>query len=290
MMLRSFRFPGQGLLVWSNAEWLKFILPSDSQKKKLFHVFASLPGFACFLRHFDGKLPFDGRMYDLDDLLAQFSDIVPFPTVSAIFVNGRRDPQRIYVWLESEGNPMFLKIGKAAERPVFENEADALTGLHTNDDIIVMRPRALRLSKTQVLLLSNGLSQSMHQQKQRLSPDKVLSYFVRQGLQASGFFGGPIHGDLASNNVFQVGNRLLIVDWEFAVPDGPDYCDLIELCAALVIANRTQPPSLADLQAQVRRSTDLELDDSTLNKALEFLAQRGNINARIVLTGMKISN
>lgn len=290
MTLRSFRFPGQGLLVWSDPAWLQHILPADSRKKKLLRGLASLPGFSLLSRRFDGKLPFDGRVYDLGDLLAQFSDIVPAPTLSAMFVNGRRNPPRIYVWLESEGNPLFLKIGNATERSVFGNEVEALSGLHPDNDLLVMRPMALRVSDGLALLLSQGMSRTMHTLKQRLSPDQVLTNFARQGLEPTGFFGGPVHGDLASHNVFDLGDRLLIVDWEFAAPNGPDYCDLIELCAALVVADPARHPDFDALKTQLHRSAGLGLNDSTLSNALEFLAQRGNINAHTFLTAMDSSN
>ena len=178
---------------------------------------------------------------------------------------------------------MFLKIGTAAEFSVFENEASALTKLHTDHDLIVMRPLALRVSDSLVMLLSQGMSLNMHQFKQRLSPDEVLSYFVQVGLQANGFFGGLVHGDLSSQNVFDVGGKLLVVDWEFATPHGPDYCDVIELCSALVVADCVDPAGFATLKAQVSRNTGLELDESTLRNAVEFLAKRGNINAQKVL-------
>lgn len=284
MTLRSLRFPGQGLLVWSDPTWLQHILPADSRKKKLLRSLVSLPGFSLLSRRFDGKLLFDGRVYDLDDLLAQLSDIVPVPTVSAIFVNGRRNPPRIYVWLESEGNPLFLKIGNATERPVFENEVKALTGLNPDNDLLVMRPMALRFSDALVLLLSQGMSPTMHRQKRRLSPDEVLAYFGRLGLQANGFFGGPVHGDLASHNVFDLGNKLLIVDWEFGAPSGPDYCDLIEIGAALVVADPNECVDLDALKTHLHKSAEVQLDDSTLRDALAFLAERGNINARTVLS------
>lgn len=289
MTLRSFRFPGQGLLVWSDPVWLQDILPADSRKKKLLRGLASLPGFSLLSQRFDGKMPFDGRVYDLDDLLAQLSDIVPVPTISAIFVNGRRNPPRIYVWLESEGNPLFLKIGNATERPVFENEVKALTGVPPFNDLLVMRPIVLRTLDGLVLLLSQGMSSTMHRQKQRMSPVEVLAYFVRQGLQASGFFGGPVHGDLSSHNVFDLGNRLLIVDWEFGAPSGPDYCDLIEIGAALVVADANECVDLNALKTHLHKSAGVQLDDSTLCDALAFLAERGNINARKVLSATDLS-
>lgn len=284
MELRSFRFPGQGLLVWSNPAWLQYILPADSKKKMLLRGLARLPGFSLLSRRFDGKVPFDGRIYELDDLLAQLSDIVPAPSVSAMFVNGRRNPPRIYVWLESEGNPLFLKIGNEMEQPAFENEVEALTGLHLDNNLLVMRPMALRFSDALVLLLSQGMSPTMHRQKQRLSPDEVLAYFARLGLQANGFFGGPVHGDLASHNVFDLGNRLLIVDWEFGAPSGPDYCDLIEIGAALVVADPNECADLSSLKTRLHKRAGVQLDDSILRAALAFLAERGNINARTVLS------
>lgn len=287
MTLRSFRFPNKGLLVWSDTDWLRSILPSDSRKKKLLRRLGGLPILS---RRFNGKVPFGDRIYDLDRILAQFADIAPFSKVSAIFVNSRRNLPRIYVWLQSEGHPMFLKIGGPTELPAFENEANALTELHTGNDLIVMHPLSLRVYDSLVLLLSQGMSLTMHQQKQRLSPDEVLSYFVKLGVKANGFFGGPVHGDLSSHNAFDVEGRLLVVDWESAAPHGPDYCDLIELCSTLLVADCTRPTGLAALKAQVRRSADLELDEVTLRNALKFLAQHGSINSQKILNSINKSN
>lgn len=286
MTLRSLPLPNQGLLAWSDPTWLQYILPADSLKKRLLRGMARHPAFVLLSRCFDGTLPFNGEVYDLDDLLASLSDIAPDPAVSAVFVNSKRNPPRVYVWLRSGDKTLFLKIGRETELSFFENEVEALAQLHPIEDMQVMRPLALRKHDGLTLLLSQGMSLSMQRNKRRLNPEQVLAHFARQKLEASGFFGGLVHGDLASHNVFKLGDRLLIVDWEFAATSGPDYCDLIELGAALVVSNTTQRPDLDTLNAQLRRSAGARLDDSTLLDSLVFLAERGNINARTVLSSV----
>jgi hypothetical protein len=284
MTLRSLSLPNQGLLVWSHPKWLQYILPADSWKKKLLRGLSGYPAFELFSKHFDGNLYFDGQVYNLSNIISVLPAINPAPVISAAFVNSGRNPPRAYVWLQSGDIAMFLKIGRAIEYPFFENEVKVFEKMNSVEGLQVMKPITLCNYDGLVLLLSKGISLDMQRFKHRVTPEQMLSQFLKHGADASGFFGGPVHGDLSSQNVFKLRDQLLIVDWEFATPYGPDYCDLIELGAAIVVASPNQSPNLANLQAQLHRSVGVELNYSTLFNALVFIAERGNVNAREILS------
>lgn len=284
MNLRSLPLPNQGLLIWSHRMWLQYIIPADSWKKRLLGSLARYSAFEILSRRFDGNLYFDGQVYNLSDLISCFATINPAPVVCAAFVNSGRNPPRAYVWLQSGDTPLFLKIGRSIEQPLFENEVKVISKIDSVKNIQVMKPVELCKYDGLVLLLSEGMSLDVHRVKQRLAPQQVIAHFILHGVNASGFFTGPVHGDLSSQNVFKLGEQLLVVDWEFAALSGPDYCDLIELGAAMLVAEPDQSPNLPSLRARLYQSVGIKLNDSTLIDALVFLADRGNINAHKTLS------
>ena len=279
MKLRSVSLPGGGLLAWADPVWLQYILPTDSRKKRLVRALARLPLLGLVSSRFNGKLVFDGRIINLSDLLRQLADVIPDPIVSAIFVNSRRKPPRVYIWLTSTGVDYFVKIGTDEDLVAFRNEIDVLASQVSLLDIRVMRPLKLLVHNDLVMLVSEGMNKDLHASKRRLLPGEVLSHFSMQAGLPQGFFGGPVHCDLSSNNVFIVGNQVLIVDWEFAASSGPDFCDLIELGAAVVISDLQAPPDMERLKDVLLGPTGFSLPNTTIMKCLVFLAERGNRNA-----------
>jgi hypothetical protein len=281
--LRYISLPAGGLLAWSDKDWLRYILPADSWKKRVILCLSRLPFFEVLVRRFDGKLKLDGWEFDLSAVTSLLAIPLPLTRVAAVFANSRRMPPRIYVWLSSDDQEYFLKIGTERDYPAFQNEFDLVRQLDLQEEITVMLPLDLRRFERVVLLLSEGLPRDVLSRKKRIGPQEIIARLTAGGVHAEGFFGGPVHGDLSSNNVFVVGHRLVIVDWEFAAPRGPDYCDLVELAAARIAAGPKSECSISAIGGLLCRETGCHLAGRIVAKCLAFLTSRGNKNAERVL-------
>ena len=283
MKLRALTLPMGGMLAWNDPAWLQYILPRDSWKKRFFRVIARLPLFWLVSRQFDGQLVLDGQKFGLEGVLALVSDVLPAVTVWAIFVNSQRNPPRIYLWVGSKNQQYFLKIGLESDHSAFKNEFETAAGTDMPRRVETMRPLALRHQDGLVLLLSEGLDLEAQRMKKKLSPENVISLLIVDGIKKEGFFGGLVHADLASNNVFLINKQLLVVDWEFAVCSGPNYCDLIGLGAACVVANARIENTMEEVGNILSQKTGFRPSHTDISNALSFLASRGNKNALHVL-------
>lgn len=286
MKLRALSFSGGVVLAWADPIWLQYILPADSRKKQILRAALRCPLTQLVSRRFRGKLILDGRSFDLAELLEQVAEVLPDPIVSAIFVNSRRDPPRIYIWFSSGGHEFFVKVGTDRDGAAFQNEFEVSKDVTLPNGSRTLRHLALSKYDGLHILVSEGLEQSAHSRKKRLLAEDMLVFFSQQGLRSEGFFGGAVHGDLASNNVFLLDDEILVVDWEFGARSGPDYCDLIELAAAHVIADPTAERSFGSIRDVLQRTTGFDPPERALLESLMFLSSRGNSNAQQMLVSV----
>lgn len=287
MDLRSLKLPGGRLIAWSDRSWVQLILPSDSWKKRIFRFLLRLPFAPLVSRSFEGEVFIKGRVLDLKMLLPMLADVVADPVVEAVFVNSQRKPPRIYIWLKSKDGPKFMKIGTNLESQAFKNEFELVKSLDVHSGVRVMRPLKLFQYKEFEIIVFEGLDKSDHAKKCRLFPRELISYFVAHELKGAGFFGGPVHGDLSSNNAFKLGGQVLIFDWEFGSASGPEYCDLIELALSLALSNARLPKRdlLRSIKLEILELSGVRLSEATIHKALVFLATKGNSNAENYMAG-----
>ena len=210
-------------------------------------------------------------------MLTVVNRVIPSPDISAVFVNGGREPPRIYVWLEAGSDDYFLKIGTNNDYELFENEV-ALFKNHPPDGVHLIRPLSVVRFGELSMLVSEALvcrcvNVSVGSYREILLLTSRWEVFLQR------VFGGPVHGDLAGNNVFAIDDDVYVLDWEFSSPEGPSYCDLVELITAILFHENVKPVGIRDLQALVTQLTDLQLPDNVLWDALNFLATRNNPNA-----------
>jgi len=277
-MLRYLPMSRLSLVAYSDPVWIEHILPSDSLKKRIFKQICRLPFIKFLSPQFDGKVLFNSETVDLEHVLAQVTQVIPSLDISAVFLNGGREPPRIYVWLSAENDNYFLKIGTVDDNKLFENEI-GLFESHLPDGVRLVRPlKVLRFGNLS-MLFCEGLNLQMHECKRRLLPRDIIAHFKDRGFLPQGFFGGPVHCDLASNNVFAINSDVYILDWECSSPKGPSYCDLVELTTAILFQENIKPVGIGDLQALMTQLTDLQLPENTFWDALHFLAERNNPNA-----------
>ena len=278
--LQAISLPAGGLLAWGDQTWLQYILPSDTWKKLLILTCARLPILSMASRKFDGRLFLGKQQFHLDRVLELLSDVLPKININCIFVNSQRNLPRIYIWLNAGKNQYFLKIASKNDCLAFQNEFDVAVGLNLPDPYWTMRPLSLHYKDDLSILLCEGLTKSAHQVKQRILPRNLILAFASNGVKAEGFFGGPVHLDLSSNNTFFVRKRLLVIDWESAASNGPDYCDLIELAAAGVVLNPTKEHYVEAIGNILQREVSFRPKDVTILESLSFLSDRGNTNAQ----------
>lgn len=277
-MLRYVPINDNGLIAYSDPAWVEHMLPSDSVKKRIVKTVCRLPIIKFLLPKFDGKVLFRSGTVDLEQVLTLVNRVIPSPNISAVFVNGGREPPRIYVWLEANSDDYFLKIGTSNDYELFENEVTLFKN-HPPDGVHLMRPLSVLRFGELSMLVSEGFSLQMRERKRRLLPRDIIARFKVGGFPPEGFFGGPVHGDLAGNNIFAIDDDVYVLDWEFSSPEGPSYCDLVELITAILFHENVKPVGIRDLQALVTQLTDLQLPDNVLWEALNFLATRKNPNA-----------
>lgn len=290
MKLHCLSLPGTVLLAWRDAAWVSYILPSDSIKKRFVKTLVSSSLSRIFSKYFNGKLIFGNQSVDLQIILDQLKGDITNPQTSAIFVNSRRDTPRIYLWLMSEGVEYFIKIGLGADYEAFNNELKVMENKHELGDIQILSGRKLFRHDNLSILLSKGLSEREHQQKKRMLPHEILRYFSNRGLSSEGFFGGRVHCDLSSNNVFSVGNRLIVLDWESSVELGPRYCDLIELGSAMLVSDPVKRKTLRCFKSLLNNQIGFCPSESSIRDSLEFLSNQGNKNAIKLLANTSFLN
>ncbi len=284
--LRSIRLPGGGLLAYSEPAWVKRILPSDSWKKKVIRFLSWLRILDLVGFRFDGRTSLDGHSFDLFELTRQLPGAAKNATLAAIFVNSRRRSPRVYAWLQSGGEDFFLKIGTASDEAAFRNEIEVTAQLSVPPGFRVMRPIELLNVDGLFLLLSQGISPAILDTMTRMEPRQVFARLAAQSATPTGPFRGPVHSDLASNNVFAYGDEILLVDWEFAALSGPDYCDLVGLAAEIAAEQTNTGGNVEATCAYLRQETGYNLEDDAIIECLEFLATRGNRRAQHILAGV----
>lgn len=284
MKLQSLSLSGGIVLAWSNPSWITYILPSDSIKKRLIHMLVRFPLSWILFKPFNGRLNFGGQSIDLETLFSQVADNLSNPVVSAVFINSRRDPPRVYIWLKSDGVDYFIKIGLISDYPAFANEFKVLKRKKSIKNVRIMSPLKLYQYGSLAILLFEGLTVKEHSEKQRVAPKQVLAHFSQGGVRHKGFFGGVVHGDLSSNNVFVLGDELLVLDWESSVESGPAYCDLIELGSALTLSDPVLEQNFERLRDILNTHAGFCPDTSIVKESLEYLSQKGNKNASQLLS------
>ncbi len=281
--LRCLPIPGGGTVGWAHTGWLLGILPSDSWRKRAIRSLARLRLLNLLSRRFDGRLNLSGQEFLLDDVLEHL-DVAANPALPmAIFANVQRDPPRIYVWLQSGIKNFFLKIGTEQDYPAFRNEVEVSANLKVHSDIVVMRPIANQRKNGLSMLVFEGIESEILARKKRMSPHEIIWFLRGRRALRKGVFGGAVHCDLASNNLFKVGDKLLIVDWEFSALSGPDYCDLVGLIVAILADEPGTMASVETTRYLLAREAGCQLSENAVSCCLRFLAARGNRQAAQVL-------
>lgn len=281
-MLTKLLFPGGIEIAWDTPEWVPLILPKDSWKKRLVIKGVQSGLTRPFQRSFDGHIRLGATNIFLKSILDQLRPSRYELKPKAIFSNARRDPPRVYVWLESRGVWFFLKIGRSIDRQNFENEFATCEKIPSKCDLIVSRPIDLKADKEWVGLLTTGLSPTQLSSRRNVDANKLIVAPLFLANARTGPFEGIVHCDLNSNNIFELDGAYWVTDWEFAAMKGPDYCDLVGLVATSP-ANSNM--SLDILKVIMERKCGIEISLSQIKEALNFLAYRGNKGAKRILLG-----
>jgi hypothetical protein len=181
-------------------------------------------------------------------------------------------PPRIYLWLRGRSEWFFLKIGKASELPVFANEFTFSRLVRQDESLLVTPCLELVRGAGWVGLLVAGLSPEQLSRRRCLAPLEVLRSALFALPRRGGPFGGVVHCDLGSNNVYWLDNRVWVCDWEMASASAPHFCDAICLATA-VAAGRGDGHVLRTI---LHEECGILVQENELHSALRFLATRGN--------------
>lgn len=277
--LTRLRLPGGIELLWSTREWVHLMLTSDSYKKRVTAFFIGSGLSYPLETTFDGILSIAGRAVVVDLVLDRLGINPDKCVVDAVFVNARRHPPRVYAWLHDTKHCYFLKIGLPTDADAFENERLVSAAVQSQPGLLL--PRALNLVSTDrwVALLSQGLSAHQLRSKRKLNASELIQSEWFSNCPSRGPFGGIVHCDLASNNVYAVGNSIWVTDWELSALEGPDFCDLV--CLAVADLGTVQH-SLTSIQERILRHAGIAIEIEKIGEALTFLDVRGNVGARRV--------
>lgn len=290
MNLRTISFSDGITLAWAESSWIQHMLPSDSVKKSIVRTLLRPPISQFLSSRFEGALTIDGRTFWLADILELIDHVAPEPIVTAIFANQRRQPPRIYIWLRSRDGARFVKLGTYRDQEKFHNEAKILKCVKLPQGIRTLSPLLVAEFNTLQLLVSEGLEQKEHVIKTRMLTEDILINFSSSELLAKGFFGGPIHGDLASNNVFRLKNEILIVDWEHGSVSGPDYCDLIELGSARALGSASSQNGVEDVRKHLELLIGFSPTHAEVIEGLRFLESCGSNNASKIIVSSNLKS
>lgn len=274
--LKVARLPSGITLAWAAPDWAQLIIPPDSAKKRLLRRLSASSLIQPLLRNFDGTVRFSGRNLDLNSTLEAMGYALPRCSPAAVFVNGRRQPPRLYLWLQIDGKWAFLKIGELSTSTSFKNEAKICSELCLDQRYRIALPMKFGETKCVSYILAQGLSPIELAARQPLMPREFLNILLNTNSARRGPFGGAVHGDLGSNNAFRMWDKILIMDWEFASKAGPDFCDAVALAAA---TEKIPKITIDTIDQTLNGEFSFGATKQEIVESLKFLAKLGNPHA-----------
>lgn len=265
-----------GVIGWSDSCWINRVIHPDSWKKKLLRISARSLGIVCPIQ-VNNRVSLGGKPLRIEAVFERFQVKISSRMVNAIYVNGNRNPPRIYIWGRYDsGKYFFLKVGNASDNQSFKNELAVTSHLSARSNILFFRVSEVVETKRFIAAVSEGFPPQKMDQLARLDQRSVFNWLTECNTPGEGPFGGCIHGDLASNNVFSDGEKVWILDWEFGAVKGPEYGDLIAVASEIVIRNETRNDWFISIQELIAEKIHIRLSLDDIAETLKFVARHGN--------------